>query len=162
MTLGLAASLAVFRDSGEFAEQFIISGVPMERHGVNRITDGLMDREVTIRINVGLDRARLIHDERNAAFAYAQQHHDRLLAAHEPGHRHAMEVGNARDAQMANEGMANGGVVSGGVVNGDASTPLTTHHSPLTSNHSPRTRPMDDLIGHIADLVLERLLGQAA
>ena len=74
----------------------------MERHDVNRITDDLMDREVTIRINAGLDRARLIHDERNAAFDRAQQHPSSL------------------------------------------------------------TRPMDDLLGHIADLVLGRLLGPAA
>jgi len=74
----------------------------METHAVDRITDNPMDRKVTIRINAGLDRACLIHNERNAALDHAQQHHSSL------------------------------------------------------------TRPVDDPIGHIADLVLERLLGQAA
>jgi hypothetical protein len=53
--------------------------------------------------NVGLDRARLIHDERTAAFDHAQQHHDRLLAAHEQGHRHAMAVADARSAEQGSE-----------------------------------------------------------
>jgi hypothetical protein len=71
---------------------------------------------------VGLERQRALADERNAAFDHAHQVHDRLLAAHEQGHRHAMEIANARDQR----------VVSGGVVNGEEES-LATHHSPLTS-----------------------------
>jgi hypothetical protein len=74
------------------------------------------------------ERARLLHDARNAAFDHAHQVHDRLLAAHEQGHRHAMEVADARDVRMANGGVGNGGVANGGVVNREEA-PLTTHHS---------------------------------
>jgi hypothetical protein len=41
---------------------------------------------------VGLDRDRLAHDARDAAFGHGQRLHDRLLAAHEQGHRHAMSI----------------------------------------------------------------------
>jgi hypothetical protein len=41
---------------------------------------------------VGLDRDRLAHDARNATFDHAHQLHDRMLAAHDQGHRHAMQI----------------------------------------------------------------------
>jgi hypothetical protein len=46
---------------------------------------------------VGLDRDRLAHDARNTAFDHAHQVHDRMLAAHDQGHRHAMSLADARD-----------------------------------------------------------------
>jgi hypothetical protein len=56
---------------------------------------------------VGLEHRRQAADERNAAFDHAHQVHDRLLAAHDQGHRHAMEVADARD-QMSDVGDQNG------------------------------------------------------
>jgi len=47
--------------------------------------------------NVSLDQQRFAHDQRHAAFDHGHQLHDRLLAAHEQGHRHAMQVADARD-----------------------------------------------------------------
>jgi hypothetical protein len=43
------------------------------------------------------EQARLTHDQRMDAFDHVQQFHDRLLAAHDQGHRHAMEVADAQD-----------------------------------------------------------------
>jgi hypothetical protein len=83
---------------------------------------------------VGLDRDRLAHDARHAAFDHAHQMHDRLLAAHEQGHRHAMQIADVRDARM----------VSGGVVNGEE--PLTTRHSPLTPEAADEPDIMQQLI----------------
>jgi hypothetical protein len=60
---------------------------------------------------VDLDHRRQLHDERDTAFDHAHQVHDRMLAAHEQGHRHAMEIGDrmsdARD-QMSDDGSAGG------------------------------------------------------
>jgi hypothetical protein len=42
----------------------------------------------------GLDQRRQANDERHAAIDHHHQLHDRLLAAHEQGHRHAMEIGD--------------------------------------------------------------------
>jgi hypothetical protein len=46
---------------------------------------------------VGIERRRALADERDAAFDQAHQVHDRLLAAHDQGHRHAMQIADARD-----------------------------------------------------------------
>src|SRR5262249_17676882 len=43
------------------------------------------------------DQARLAHEQRMDAFDHAHQFHDRLLAAHEQGHRHAMQIADAKD-----------------------------------------------------------------
>jgi hypothetical protein len=56
---------------------------------------------------VGLEHRRALTDERNSAFDHAHQVHDRLLAAHEQGHRHAMEVADAR-GQMSDFRSATG------------------------------------------------------
>jgi len=57
---------------------------------------------------VGLDQRRQANDERHAAFDHAHQVHDRMLAAHDQGHRHAMEIANAREQGIANREMGNG------------------------------------------------------
>src|SRR5262249_29177770 len=41
---------------------------------------------------IGLEHRRAAADERNASFDHAHQLHDRLLAAHDQGHRHAMAL----------------------------------------------------------------------
>jgi hypothetical protein len=88
---------------------------------------------------VGLDRDRLAHDTRNAAFDHVHQVHDRLLGAHEQGHRHAMEIADARDARLVNGGMVN-----------SEETPLTTHHSPLTSEPAEEPDLIQQLIAALS------------
>jgi hypothetical protein len=68
---------------------------------------------------VGLDRDRLAHDARNTAFDHAHQVHDRMLAAHDQGHRHAMSLADARDdairdvrGQMSDVGSAGADLTS--------------------------------------------------
>jgi hypothetical protein len=60
---------------------------------------------------VDLEHRRALTDERNSAFDHAHQVHDRLLAAHEQGHRHAMEIGDRMSDvgdQMSDDGSAGG------------------------------------------------------
>jgi uncharacterized protein (UPF0254 family) len=46
---------------------------------------------------VGLDQRRQASDERNADIDHHHELHDRLLAAHDQGHRHAMQVADAQE-----------------------------------------------------------------
>src|SRR5262249_12857297 len=68
---------------------------------------------------VGLEHRPGAADERNASFDPAHQLLARLLAAHDQGHRHAMEIANARDVaapdvggQMSDVGSAASGLTS--------------------------------------------------
>jgi hypothetical protein len=88
---------------------------------------------------VGLEHRRQLSDERHAAFDHAHQVHDRMLAPHDQGHRHAMEIANAHDARMVN----------GGVGNGEGE-PLTTHHSPLSSEVVGEPDVLHQLIAALA------------
>jgi hypothetical protein len=101
--------------------------------------------------NVGLDRARLAHEARMDAFDHGHQLHDRMLAAHDQGHRHAMEVANAHhsERQAAAERFAGAG-------GGEPEGPGRRAMVPARQDGAG----MDDLLGHIADLVVQRLMGR--
>jgi hypothetical protein len=99
--------------------------------------------------NVGLDRERLAHEQRMDAFDHAHQFHDRLLAAHDQGNRHAMEVADAhrreREAltspRLRGEGDARSASGEGGFPNAQPGenesegTPSPTMHG--TASHLP-------------------------
>jgi hypothetical protein len=51
-----------------------------------------------------LEGQRFATDQRHAAIDHHHQLHDRLLAAHEQGHRHAMEIADAHQQRIATPG----------------------------------------------------------
>jgi hypothetical protein len=57
---------------------------------------------------VGLEGRRFAHQRQNDAIDHHHQLHDRLLAAHDQGHRHAMEIANALPPPGATDGMPDG------------------------------------------------------
>lgn len=101
--------------------------------------------------NVANDQRRLAHEERHAAFDHVHQFHDRLLEAHDRGHRHAMEIGNAHHAerQATAERFA-----------GPAERESEGRLPSSVVRRASSDTGMDDLLAHIADLVVERLTGQ--
>jgi hypothetical protein len=87
---------------------------------------------------VGLDRDRLAHEARHAAFDHAHQLHGRLLAAHEQGHRHAMQVADARDRMSDARGQMPDA--------GSAAADLTSDIRPPTSGEAEGLDPLQELI----------------
>jgi hypothetical protein len=56
-----------------------------------------------------LDAQRHADTQRHAAFDHGHQLHDRLMRAHDQGHRHAMEIAGALDARAQAENGGPGG-----------------------------------------------------
>jgi|GEM_PF-1107113 len=103
---------------------------------------------------LGLDRARLAHDQRMDSFDHVQQLHDRLLTAHDQGHRHANQIADAHHAERQ-------AAISNAQAQAAQSRPQGEDQSGAGANGSRGDHGMDDLLGHIADLVVQRLTGQA-
>src|ERR1043166_9567589 len=74
---------------------------------------------------VGLDRDRLAHDARDAAFDHGQRLHDRLLAAREQGHRHAMSSADAGDRKLDVRDQMSHGASTAGDLTSDIRDPTS-------------------------------------
>jgi hypothetical protein len=115
--------------------------------------------------NVGLDRARLAREQRMDAFDHAHQFHDRLLAAHDQGHRHGMAIADAHHREREALTSPRNGVpatqASRGAPRGEVDARSAAGEGGFP-NAQPDGAGLDQLLGHIADLVVQRLMGQAA
>jgi hypothetical protein len=102
---------------------------------------------------VGLEQRRQASDERNADIDHHHQLHDRMLAAHDQGHRHAMQVADAQEQaqqraiEAARDQMSEG---EGGAPVPDTSDPIQQLVAALRAPRPPVEFVRDATTGRIS------------